>query len=154
MPSTPSLIQKLVNDFPSLHFVESDAFQWSSDTKTVSYNATAETTPEHILHELAHALLDHHAYTRDIELLKMEREAWTYARDELTPKYGVMIDDDTREEALNSYREWLHARSTCPECTATGIETAKHLYRCPACRHTWRVNEARLCGLKRYSIQK
>lgn len=154
MPSTPSLIQKLAKDFPAIHFVEAEAFQWSADTKTISYNTSDETATEHALHELAHALLDHRAYTRDIELLKMEREAWSHAQEVLAPQYDITIDDETREEALDSYRDWLHARSTCPNCKATGLETDKYLYKCLACRHTWRVNEARLCGLKRYSIQK
>lgn len=154
MPLTPSLIQKLVSDFPGIHFVEADSFQWSSDDKSISYNSSDDTVAEHILHELAHAILDHRAYSKDIELIKMEREAWAYARDTLAPKYGVVIDKETRETALDSYRDWLHARSTCPNCSATGLETDKHLYLCPACRHTWKVNEARVCGLKRYSIQK
>lgn len=154
MPSTLSLIQKLAKDFPNIRFLEADAFQWSSDTKTISYNPTDKTVLGHTLHELAHAILDHRAYTRDIELLKMEREAWNYAQHELAPKYDVVVGDELREEALDSYRDWLHARSTCPNCKATGLETTKHLYKCPACRHTWRVNEARLCGLKRYSVQK
>lgn len=154
MQLTPSLIQKLASDFPAIQFVEAEAFQWSADTKTISYNLSDETATEHALHELAHAVLDHHAYTRDIELLKMEREAWTYAQKELAPAYGITIDDEAREAALDSYRDWLHARSTCPNCKATGMETDKHLYVCPACRHTWRVNEARICSLKRYSIQK
>lgn len=154
MPSTPSLIQKLAKDFPALHFVEADGFEWSSETNTINYNPRESTSGEHTLHELAHAILDHRSYSRDIELLKMEREAWTYAQNELAARYNVVIDENTREEALNSYRDWLHARSTCPNCKATGMETDKHRYSCPACRHQWRVNEARICGLKRYSIQK
>jgi DnaJ-class molecular chaperone len=55
---------------------------------------------------------------------------------------------------MNSYRDWLHARSTCPVCQATGMETKKSIYTCPACRHQWRVNEARICSLRRYHIQK
>lgn len=154
MPSTPSLIQKLSDDFPDIVFEESDTFQWSSDTHTILYNPLESSASQHILHELAHAILGHRTYNRDIELLKMEREAWAHAQDTLGVRYDILMEDSTREQALDSYRDWLHARSTCPNCKATGMETGKHLYKCPACLQTWRVNEARLCGLKRYSVEK
>lgn len=82
----------------------------------------------------------------------MERDAWNRAKTQLGPQYAVDIKDSAIEQALDSYRDWLHARSTCPNCTATGFQTKKQHYSCLACGEKWRVNEARLCGLKRYSL--
>lgn len=82
----------------------------------------------------------------------MERDAWQYAKDTLGQTYDQAILDDTVEDALDSYRDWLHARSTCPACQATGIQTKKEEYKCLACRTKWRVNEARICALRRYKL--
>jgi len=82
----------------------------------------------------------------------MEREAWSYASRQLGPAYGVAIADNDAETALDTYRDWLHARSTCPSCQAIGVQTSKHHYSCVACHEKWRVNDARICALRRYKI--
>lgn len=149
MPLTPSLLARLSADFPSYLLVPSDDFHWSAPEHTVYYD-TASSDEAALLHEFAHARLGHHEYLKDIQLIEMERDAWQYARTELAPRYDVQIDDDAVEDALDSYREWLHARSTCPACKATGLQTQKDTYRCLACSTRWRVNEARTCALRRY----
>lgn len=153
MPSTLSLIQRLKDDFPSLTFTEGQDFSWSYEKQTVFYLPDLNEQSQ-LLHEVGHALLGHQAYQRDIELIALERDAWTYAAHTLVPKYQLVIAQETIDEALDSYRDWLHARSTCPRCAANGIETRKRHYTCPACSHSWHVNEAMQCGLKRYSAQK
>jgi hypothetical protein len=105
-----------------------------------------------LLHEVAHAVLGHKEFKRDIDLVKIEREAWDYVGSTLAPKYGLTTDEDTVEDAIDTYREWLHARSTCPECRQTGIQTDSAKYHCLNCNHDWRVNDARRCGLKRYAV--
>ena len=154
MLSIPLLIKKLSKKYPAITFEAGDDFHWSFDNQTITYQATDPEAAAHVLHELAHALLQHQNYARDIELIGMERDAWTYASTKLAGDFEVAIDKDTVQSALDSYRDWLHSRSTCPRCTATGIETAKYHYHCLACEHDWRVNEARICSLRRYSIQK
>ena len=78
-------------------------------------------------------------------------------------KYGFVTDienetiprglnEEVIQEHLDTYRDWLHARSICPSCTANGYQISSHTYECPACLHTWRVNEARICALRRYSL--
>ena len=81
----------------------------------------------------------------------MERAAWDKAV-LIALDFGQTIDTNTVESTLDSYRDWLHARSTCPNCQATGLQIKKQTYSCPACRHTWRVNEARICALRRFSL--
>jgi hypothetical protein len=150
MPSTPSLLPSLLKDYPRLLFAPGERFAWSPHDHTVFYDASDLDNTSLLLHELAHGLLEHHDYSKDIELVAMETEAWDKAL-ELATTYSIAIPDETVQDTLDTYREWLHARSTCPECEATGYQSGKSEYTCVACAHVWRVNEARICALRRYS---
>lgn len=149
MPSTRLLIPRLKVDYPQFHFKQADSFLWSPSEQTVYYSPE-DAGYGFLLHELSHGLLSHADYTYDVELIAMERTAWDKAV-ELAKKYDATIDDDSIQSTLDTYRDWLHARSTCPACEATGLQIKKRLYTCPACHHTWRVNEARICGLRRFA---
>lgn len=151
MPSISSLVNKLRSDFGQFTFTPGDAFHWSPTDSTVYYITTSDDTAT-LLHELAHAALGHKSYTKDITLLEMEREAWAHASRHLGPAYQVPINEDTVEASLDTYRDWLHARSTCPNCQAIGVQTSKHHYGCVACHAKWRVNDARICALRRYKV--
>ncbi len=153
MPSISSLIKQLRADFPGYTFTPAHEFWWSGKKSTIFYDPDTGSSLAFTLHELSHAILGHEGYERDIELLKLERDAWSYATRILASEYHVTISDDTVQDNLDTYRHWLHARSRCPECDTTGLQTKDHLYRCLACGHPWRVNEARLCALRRYSLQ-
>lgn len=144
------LVKQLASDYPLITFEAGDDFVWSPDRNTVSYNEAHHAAPELLLHELGHALLQHHDYRRDVQLLGLEVDAWTKAR-AIASNYDVTIGDDTVEDHLDTYRDWLHARSTCPACEATGHQIKKAEYSCIACGHQWRVNDARVCALRRYS---
>lgn len=150
MPSTRSLLPKLKREYPQLSFTSSDRFSWSPDEQTVYYDESGTENVNLLLHELAHGLLEHHDYSKDVELIAMEAEAWDKAL-ELATIYNVDITDETIQDTLDTYREWLHARSTCPACEATGYQSGKYNYACVACGHGWRVNEARVCALRRFS---
>jgi len=152
MPSTNLLLPKLEVAYPDFTFLPGTRFAWSPDTETVFYDETDPDNTSLLLHELAHGTLHHHDYSKDVELVALEAAAWDKAV-EISLQYDLEIDDDTIQDNLDTYREWLHARSTCPECDATGYQTGKATYNCVACTHTWRVNEARICGLRRYSVK-
>jgi len=152
MHSTPSLLNKLKEDFPELSFTAGDRFSWSPSKQTVFYDAADLENTNLFLHELAHGLLEHHTYSKDVELLALESAAWDKAL-EIAPHYSVIISDDDIQDNLDTYRQWLHARSTCIQCKATGYQSSKTEYTCVACSYTWRVNEARICALRRYSIK-
>lgn len=155
MAKIDSLVKKLTGAFPYLTFRVSDDFRWSPDEQTVYFcNETDETAPYSLLHETAHGLLKHTDFSRDISLLKLERDAWTYAQQELGPRFDLTISDDLIEEGLDSYRYWLHIRSLCPDCEQTGLQTDKETYLCLGCDTSWRTNDARRCGLKRYKLDK
>lgn len=156
--STPLLIQKLKAAHPDVSFVEADQFSWSPHNRTIFYNASFPNAEALLLHELSHALLGHRAYERDVELVSMETAAWekavAYAKENAARLTGFSLKLDTTviQDHLDTYREWLHARSTCPNCSANGYQTDVSQYSCPACSHSWKVNEARLCALRRYSL--
>lgn len=142
------LIKKISTDHPAIHLRPEGNFLWLPRESAIAYDPKGDAV--YLLHELGHALLGHDSYTRDIELLSIERDAWTYAAQHLSDTYAVPITPETIEDALDSYREWLHARSTCPSCHLTGVQSASQAYRCVSCGTTWRVNEAKGCQLRRY----
>lgn len=158
MQKITSLAKKLANDLTKkpglahLTLQQGEMFGWDHTACTITYRVDEPHAIAYLLHECGHALLGHAEYKRDIELLPMERAAWDEAL-VLAAQYTLAIDTDLIEDALDTYRDWLHARSLCPTCEATGIQTAPQTYTCLACHHKWRVNEARSCALRRYSKQ-
>lgn len=150
MPSTFSLLKTLKQDFSDIVFSPSDRFHWSPDERVIYYGEVTDVAS--LLHEVAHATLGHTGYRYDVELLKMERDAWDFTKTTLVKKYKVAIDDERIESMLDTYRDWLHDRSLCPNCEATGIQIAINRYSCLACSGAWRVNEARSCALRRYEL--
>lgn len=154
MHSTVSLLADIQVDFPLFTFSESDCFRWSPDTQTLHFDRNSPDLVPYVLHELGHALLSHTAYHRDIDLIKIERDAWDYAREHLASKYNITISDELVQENLDTYREWLHSRSSCPSCSMTGLQTARGHYSCFACGGRWKSNEARSCALRRYTLPR
>lgn len=152
MPSTASIIKRLKTNYPQFRFKKSSDYLWSPSEKTVYYTSSDDCF-ELLLHELSHGLLGHVDYRYDIDLLVMERAAWEHAT-ALAKSYGLTITKELVESNLDSYRDWLHARSSCPNCNATGLQVKKQTYSCPACNHNWKVNEARICALRRYDSSK
>lgn len=150
MQLTPSLVNLIAADYPTVTFTANNEFRWSPEEKTIYYILGDE--PSLFLHELGHSLLEHSHYKRDVELVTMERQAWEYAKDNLSSRYAIEISNDTIEDNLDTYRDWLHSRSICPRCQSTGRQTQKEIYACPGCRSSWRVNDARICHLRRYLL--
>ena len=153
MPLTPSILANLKNRYPQFNFKSGDNFLWSSSDNSIYYNKKSSNQSIFLLHELSHALLNHTSYNRDIKLIIMEREAWDHTKT-LAAEFNVEISEDIIQSTLDSYRDWLHSRSTCPKCEATGLQTDNREYTCLSCNYIWQVNEARTCALKRYQIKK
>jgi len=84
------------------------------------------------LHEVGHALLRHRDFATDVERVKMECAAWEKAR-ELCGQYQVDYDEEFAENELDTYRDWLHQRSKCPECGLTRYQDKDGEYHCPQC---------------------
>ena len=142
MPKTslPSLTA-IIADFPDITFLEDDEFYWSALTQTVYYDANEVSTTSgtyRLLHELGHALCQHQSYGSGVQLLKLETQAWAKAQ-EVAKKYDICIDENQIESCLDSYRDWLHLRSTCPTCQAIAIENTPDQYHCFNCFQKWKV---------------
>lgn len=154
MPSeTLHLLHKLTTTYPQFTFVPAESFYWSSEVATIYYDATTDIVniPK-LLHELSHALLGHVDFILDIELIQMERDAWAFAQT-LASNYSLTISTEVIEQALESYRDWIHKRSICPSCSSNGVQTKTGPYKCFACGDQWRANDARVCELRRFKLQ-
>lgn len=154
MAKTESLVDKLRQSYSDIAFIESDIDKWSPEDRTVSYNTSQPHAEAYILHELSHGLLGHYSYNKDIELLQMEREAWKYAKEALSTQFGVVISDELIDTSLDTYRDWIHTKSTCPNCEASGLEFAPQQYLCICCSHKWTVNTGVDTHIKRYGARK
>jgi hypothetical protein len=152
MQKITSLLKNLENnpELAGISFSQGDEFRWDHTSKTVFYLSTDPDVASYLLHEAGHAALSHQDYPDDINLVAMERAAWDKAT-ALGKQYTVALSDHIIEDALDSYRNWLHSRSTCPSCGSTGIQTSYQAYECLACHTRWKVNEARSCALRRYT---
>ena len=62
----------------------------------------------------------------------MEVEAWEKAR-ELAGIYKIPIDEELIEGELDTYRDWLHQKSRCPNCGLTRFQTPDGVFKCPKC---------------------
>ena len=114
MRPTKELLSQLKADYPDLTFIVGKDFVWSKGRQELIVDPEAFAADAFTLHELGHALLKHESFMYDVELLRQEREAWEYAKTTLAPAYCVTIDMELIEDSLDTYREWLHVRSLCP----------------------------------------
>lgn len=139
-----SLIRRLREDFPGVVFEVGERFMFRPPV-TVFYSPDFEGLPGNkiallTLHEAAHAVLKHKDYDEDIQLLKMESEAWERVK-EFCAMYDVVWDEDFVQDRLDSYRDWLHARSLCPVCQVSGYQDEQLNYHCPMCGGVRKLSE-------------
>ncbi len=140
------LLKKLSVGFPDLKFIRGNQCRWSPGDRTITY--TTDTSEDcaswALLHELAHATLNHTTYRMDIDLLLMEVAAWEKAK-QLAKNYGFAIDDGHIQDCLDTYRDWLDQRSTCPTCGNNSLQQGSEEYQCFNCQTLWRVSSSRFC---------
>lgn len=133
-------INMLRCDYPHFSFQEGREEHWSPNTRTIFFDASRPGFG--VLHELAHAILGHHSYKTDFELLKMESEAWSLAV-KIGKKYNIHINEDHVQNCLDTYRDWLHQRSTCPSCGTHVLQQSPSSYYCFNCGSSWQVSSGR-----------
>jgi len=142
------ILNNLRLNFPALAFRPGSRFTWSPKTGNIIYKEDSVSTDKiavwSLLHEVGHALLSHNSYQSDFELLGLEIAAWDKAQ-ELAPVYGVKIDADHVQDCLDTYRDWLYQRSTCPTCTSCSLQLDSKTYCCFNCGGSWQVSASRLC---------
>lgn len=145
-----NLLKSLRNDYPEVRWKKSERFSWDPSQKTIYYDPSGQDPKWSLLHEAGHMSKQHNTYRNDLNLLKMEVEAWDEAK-RLAQIYGETIDQDHIEDCLDSYRDWLHKRSQCPKCAQNGVEKSTGNYRCINCLHEWAVTDQRFCRVYRKS---
>lgn len=141
------LLHKLAADFPALTFCQGEQSCWSPQEKKIIFMIEAEDETISIwslLHEVGHAAQGHTTYHSDFELLQLEAAAWQHAQI-LADKYGYAIDSDHIQDCLDTYRDWLHRRSTCPTCGNRSLQESARQYSCFNCDTKWQVTTSRFC---------
>lgn len=147
-----ALINKLRATYPQIRFTYGEVAKWSSKEQEITYHDDgSEESVWTLLHELGHGLLGHTSYTSDAALIQKEVAAWVKAR-ELAKDHQIEIDTVHIEDCLDTYRDWLHKRSTCPTCNAQGLQQSQRLYACFNCQSTWKVTLDRFC--RPYRLRK
>lgn len=123
--------EKLVKDFSDYRFVFGKKYAFRPP-KTIVIGPLEPFSQLLALHEVGHAICKHKSFKVDIERLKMENQAWEEAR-KLAKKYGVTIDEELIQDQIDTYRDWLHQKSRCPDCGLTRFQTPDGQYHCPRC---------------------
>ena len=139
------LLNKLAHSLPDVSFVSGDSFYWSPKKQEIHYiDEENENNMWALLHEASHAILDHASYNSDFELLHLEVAAWEEAKN-LAQKFKIRIDEEHIQDCLDTYRDWLHQRSTCPTCSTVSFQSSANEYRCHNCHTMWHVSNSRFC---------
>ena len=143
MANLSHLLDYLKQTYPDLHFSYGKRFKYRYPNLIMLENPKNSTTPPaffalQTLHELGHALCNHKDYTTDVQRLKIEREAWETAKTAYLalPKSlqnAFPWNEDYVEDSLDTYRAWLHQKSTCKNCGLTCYQTEDGTYHCPRC---------------------
>lgn len=128
-----AFLRQLKEDFPEFKFINGKKFAFRPP-KTIVLGPPEPFYELLALHEVSHAILKHKTFRADVERLKMENAAWEKAR-ELASRYGVVISEDLIQDELDTYREWLHAKSKCRKCGLTRYQTPDGVYHCPRCEN-------------------
>jgi hypothetical protein len=139
---------------PNTELVSGDSFFWSPKQNKITYNKNLIEDSVGIwsmLHEAAHATMNHTSYSSDLELLKLEVEAWDEAK-KLAKQLDLAIDENHIQNCLDTYRDWLHGRSTCPNCKIVCLQSTSTLYYCHNCHTSWHVSSSRFCRPYRLQI--
>lgn len=156
MQSIANILPLLKKDYPDVEFVPGKAFTWSSKRNKIIYT-THQSNPEHgvwsLLHELGHAQLGHKDCSNDFDLIKIENKAWEQAR-LIGNKYGVTIDNKHVQDCLDTYRDWLHDRASCPKCKVVSLQRKDGIYQCFNCKTKWRVSKSQNTLIRKTIINK
>ncbi len=134
------------NDY-QVKFKAGHQFYWSPETKEIVYdqNYLNEKSDWSLLHETGHALLNHNFYKNDFHLLSLEVTAWEKAK-EIANDLKIIIDQNHIEDCLDTYRDWLDKRSTCPVCNVRSLQQTNFInYHCFNCHSVWKVTPSRFC---------
>lgn len=149
-------METIIGDFPQFEFVPATFFMWSPHDQAIFYDTERMQANDGLmalLHEIGHATLGHRIYKFDMELIKMELDAWDVAR-QLAPRYDVAIDEEHVAMVVGTYDEWLTKRATCPDCANFSLQKGRDEYSCFDCGAVWQVNWRKDRRVTRYVIER
>ena len=142
-----TLLQQLQQDFEHIRFTKGKTNIWSPKNQEIFYSLPF--SKYSILHELGHAVEKHADYKLDIQLLKLEADAWQRAR-LIAENYSLKIPQNYINKCMNTYKDWLLARAKCPDCELVGIQSSTTLqYNCYNCLLHWSVPFEAKCFVRR-----
>lgn len=133
---------EFLDSFTDQTFVPGNYFMWSPASGTITYDERrihSNNGKLALLHELSHARLGHRIYKYDMELIRMEMDAWDMTR-QLAPQYALKIDEGHITRCIDSYDAWLTKRATCPDCNNFSLQRGRDAYGCFICGARWQVN--------------
>ncbi len=148
-----TLIQLIAKKITDIKLKEGPRFYWSPEEGLLYYNIGElkdAQFKEKLLHEAGHAKLKHFSYSSDLELLRMESDAWLSALG-LGSDLNIKIRSQSIKKALASYLDWANARAECPECGHSGLQYSGGSFFCLSCTHKWKVGSSRFKRVYRNS---
>lgn len=147
-----TIVEQLKKLVPKVRYQAGDSYYWSPKQSTITYRVDNNEPGADwaLLHETAHAILDHKDYHSDLELLLLEVEAWHKAKF-LGKELGIEVGEEHIQDCLDTYRDWLHQRSTCPRCSIVSLQISNTEYSCHNCGAHWHVSSSRFCRPYRLS---
>jgi hypothetical protein len=154
MTSIANILPIIQSDFPYINFTAGENFFWSPKDNKITYTSHQMDATHGVwalLHEVAHADLNHQHYLSDFELLQLEIKAWQHAKT-IGKKYHIEIEHNHIQDCLDTYRDWLHLRAKCPKCTVISLQRPDSIYQCFNCKTTWQVPKSPLCRVTRQII--
>lgn len=147
---TKTVVDQLALAYPAINFAAGKTFMWNPSNQTILYANDRVNTPAgswSLLHEVGHALSNHTEFSSDLGLIKIEVEAWNKAK-EIAKEFNIDIEEDHIQNCLDSYRDWLKKRSTCPDCNTVNMQHKDKSYKCANCPCKWSVSESQLCSIR------
>ena len=105
--------------------------------KSIYYLESDENFRFLLLHELSHALLGHFSFSRSLERLQIERDAWAKTR-ELCSLHSITFNEELAEIELNTYRDWVHQKTLCKHCGLSCLEVSSESLYCPFCQNEYK----------------
>jgi hypothetical protein len=139
-------VKALQRHYPGLSFLAGEEFCWTPASNEIQYSSSAKGKKAvwALIHETGHALLTHQTYQSDFELLSLEVAAWEKAK-AIATQIELVIDEEHIQDCLDTYRDWLHKRCTCPTCHTRSLQIDANHYRCINCGSIWKVSPSRFC---------
>ncbi len=145
------ILQHIKTNHSNVTYKKSNKSYWDPLSQTIFHNPNKNYAEVTLLHELGHAINQDKQYKYDTDLLKMELQAWQQAN-KISKKLAIDIDKNYIEDCMDSYRNWLHARSKCPNCSQNSIQNSELKYVCLNCGCTWQTSRERFCRTYRKKI--